>query len=645
MSKLIQHKFSDLYEMSSGISSKPEQAGHGAPFVSFKTVFNNYFLPEQLPDLMNTSEDEQHIFSVREGDIFLTRTSETLDELGMSAVAYKEYPQATFSGFLKRLRPIKSGISYHKYMAFYLRSEMFRKTMNNNAIMTLRASLNEQIFSYLNLLLPSFEEQKLAGNLLFSLYEKIELNNRINAELAQLAKALYDYWFVQFDFPNANGKPYKSSGGKMVYNEILKREIPWGWEVKKLEQVMRIARGASPRPIDDYISSNGAPWIKISDATSINHWFIVETKEYIKETGVSKSRELQPGTLILSNSASPGIPRIVQIRSCVHDGWLIIDSYRNSLYNEFMLFYFENFRSKILNLGSGSIFKNLKTEYIKGMDIVLPPKELLDKSKDILENVFNRILTNVQQNQQLSSLRGWLLPMLMNGQVKVANVTKENSLENEQPILAAEPQVAFGNVPKLNIPESRKNFAKQVLAGKIVSEFKDDPNFTDIKFQKIQFLAEHIIEADLKLNYYYQAAGPYDNVFMHTIYNDFRKQKWFDCQNKRFIPQEKQEKIEEYYQGYFAPAQEQLNKLFELLYHTTEAEAEIVATLYAVWNNRIIEKRIITDHELIQDFYQWSDRKQQYVIEQVSEGLQWLRMHHMEPKGFGKLIKKSKGKK
>ena len=106
MPELREHVFSDFYEMSSGISSTPAQAGHGAPFLSFSTVFNNYFLPEVLPDLMDTSAFEQETFSVKKGDIFLTRTSETVDELGMSSVALKDYPRATFSGFVKRLPSI-----------------------------------------------------------------------------------------------------------------------------------------------------------------------------------------------------------------------------------------------------------------------------------------------------------------------------------------------------------------------------------------------------------------------------------------------------------------------------------------------------------------------------------------------------------
>src|SRR4051794_23000488 len=103
--------------------------------------------------------------------------------------------------------------------------------MTNNAVLTLRASLNEEIFSYLYLYLPPYEDQVRIGDLLYSLHYKTQINNKINTELEAMAKTLYDYWFVQFDFPGENGKPYKSSGGKMEYNKTLKREIPVGWEV------------------------------------------------------------------------------------------------------------------------------------------------------------------------------------------------------------------------------------------------------------------------------------------------------------------------------------------------------------------------------------------------------------------------------
>lgn len=184
MNKLHKYAFSDLYDISSGISSTKEQAGHGAPFASFSTVFNNYFLPDELPDLMDTSEQEQEVYSIKKGDILITRTSETADELAMSCVALKDYPRATYSGFLKRLRPKTTGLAYDKYMGFFLRSQYFRKVINNNTIMTLRASFNEDIFSFLTLYLPDYEEQVRIGDMLYHLERKIQVNNRINDNLA-----------------------------------------------------------------------------------------------------------------------------------------------------------------------------------------------------------------------------------------------------------------------------------------------------------------------------------------------------------------------------------------------------------------------------------------------------------------------------
>ena len=305
-----------------------------------------------------------------------------------------------------------------KWLFYYLQSPMAKNHI--------KRFLNGAVQKFLSLkqlrdfpILP-FEKDKISiVEILSSLDKKIALNKQINARLEEMAKTLYDYWFVQFDFPDTNGKPYKSSGGEMVFDETLKREIPKGWEVKKLKDAMQIVRGASPRPIDDFLSDNGIPWIKISDATATSTPFIFKTKEFIKSNGKQYSRYLYPNTLILSNSATPGIPRIVELECCVHDGWLIIENLKNGLFNEFMYFYFLNFKEKIINLGSGSIFKNLKTEYIKELDLIIPNKETLENAKTIFSDVFKKIKNTQKQNHQLTQLRDFLLPMLMNGQVSV----------------------------------------------------------------------------------------------------------------------------------------------------------------------------------------------------------------------------------
>ena len=189
---LTEYSLSSLYKMDSGISSSPEQAGHGYPFISFSTIFNNIILPETIVDLMDTSEKERQIYSIKCGDILITRTSETIDELAMSSVALKDYPGATFSGFAKRLRPISS-LTYPKFMAFLLRSTYFRKIVNYKAIMTLRASFNEEIFSYIKVLLPSYDDQVKIGDFCFDIYSKKIINGKIIEALEEYGEEIYDF--------------------------------------------------------------------------------------------------------------------------------------------------------------------------------------------------------------------------------------------------------------------------------------------------------------------------------------------------------------------------------------------------------------------------------------------------------------------
>ena len=291
MNKIIKHSFSQLYSMSSGISSTKEQAGHGSPFVSFSTVFNNYFLPDILPDLMDTSKQEQNIYSIKEGDILITRTSETIDELAMSCVAAKDYPSATYSGFTKRLRPKTEGITYHKYLAFYLRGKLFRKAVTNNAFMTLRASFNEDIFSFLSLYLPEYKEQVKIGDMLYLMEQKIQLNKSICFELESMAKTLYDYWFVQFDFPDENGRPYRASGGEMVWNPQLKREIPKGWEVGNLYSIADFVNGLA---CQKYRPKDGDPELPVIKIKEMHDGITADTEKvsaYIPEKNKVSGKE------------------------------------------------------------------------------------------------------------------------------------------------------------------------------------------------------------------------------------------------------------------------------------------------------------------------------------------------------------------
>jgi type I restriction enzyme S subunit len=301
----------------------------------------------------------------------------------------------------------------------YYSIKLNRKWLLNQGNGSIFKNLKVDILKEFQIHIPSLDEQDKVTKILNCIEDMIDINNQIINKLEEMAKTTYYYWFVQFEFPNEKGKPYKSSGGKMVWNETLKRDIPIRWKVKKIEEVLKITRGASPRPIEEYLSEKGMPWVKISDATATDNRFITKTKQYIIEKGISKSRPLQIDTLILSNSASPAIPRIMKIEACVHDGWLIIDNYTHGITKEFMFHYFEQERPRIVNMGNGSIFKNLKTDYIKELNILLPPENLLKALLPQLETISETVYLRTKENQKLTELRDWLLPMLMNGQVKV----------------------------------------------------------------------------------------------------------------------------------------------------------------------------------------------------------------------------------
>lgn len=411
MSKLTKYKFSDLYSMSSGISSTKEQAGHGSPFLSFSVVFNNYFVPDILNDLMASSEKEKERYSIKSGDIFLTRTSEVVDELAMSCVAVKDYPNATFSGFLKRLRPTQDNITYPKFMAFYLRSPMFRKTMTNNAVMTLRASLNEAIFSYLELLLPAYSEQKKAGDLLYLLNHKIALNNHINAELEGMAKTLYDYWFVQFDFPDANGKPYKTSGGKMEYNATLKREIPAGWAVKTLSQIADITMGQSPA--GETYNDNGIGTLFFQGSTDFG-WLFPTPRQYT----TSPARMAKKGDILLSVRAPVGDMNIANADCCIGRGLAALNSKSGS---DGFLFYVMKYFKQVFDRrnAEGTTFGSMTKDDLHSLQVVCPEPELLKRYDGIVSEYNKMIFTRSLENQDLIKLRDWLIPLFMNGQVTV----------------------------------------------------------------------------------------------------------------------------------------------------------------------------------------------------------------------------------
>lgn len=659
MIKLKKYKFNELYQMSSGISSKPEQAGHGAPFVSFRTVFNNYFLPDELPDLMDTSEKEQQMYSIKKGDILMTRTSETLDELGMSCVAIKDYPEATYSGFLKRLRPITEGIVYEKYMAFYLRSKLFRKTMTNNAIMTLRASFNEDIFSYLNLYLPDYESQKSFGDFLFLLESKIKLNNRINAELEAMAKTIYDYWFVQFDFPiNSEFLPsgemsegqrgYKSSGGKMVWSEELKREVPEGWEVKSLFDTMDVQYGFpfSTEMFSD--DSTGKPIIRIRD---------------ILENSIStySTEDVDEKYMLIKNDLLIGMDGNFHLNFWDKTGAYLnqrsvrIRAKEKSTVSNFQAYFELNpyIKAREKNTTRTTV-AHLSDKDLKRLHLLVCPNHSYFKPKEFFDPILNKITTNRIENQQLSSLRDWLLPMLMNGQVvstplnnrekiPLSNMEEEGGVEG---LMAAEPKGEYAiNKNSISFKSSQKRTIgdRTILAAYLINQF-NGKGFGRVMLMKLLFLTEYMCELDFDSHYKVNVAGPYDDL-IQEIELKLRTYKFYDAKQDKFDHHVMYEPMggavntESYFYENFSQEADLIHSVLTKFKTSNWEQCEIIATMYAVWNNRIINGDSINDMALKQDFLNWDPQKIKYK-DRLDAALTWMHCHEVIPKGWGKIIEK-----
>ena len=249
--------------------------------------------------------------------------------------------------------------------------------------------------------------------------KKIQINNQINQELEAMAKTLYDYWFVQFDFPDENGKPYKSSGGKMVYNDQLKREIPEGWGVEKVSEIAKTGSGGTPKSTTDEYYSNGTiPWINSGE---LNKSIIISTTNYITEFGLeNSSAKLFPADsiLIAMYGATAGKVSFLAFESSTNQAICAVTLDDNRL-KYYFKFFIEDLYSHLVTLSSGSARDNLSQDMIKNLLMINPNDRVIETFFVLVDSYFLQITNNLKQNQELTQLRDWLLPMLMNGQVRV----------------------------------------------------------------------------------------------------------------------------------------------------------------------------------------------------------------------------------
>ena len=307
-----------------------------------------------------------------------------------------------------------------EYFLYAYLSPAFQQTIRANTITGAtvdRISLNE--LPEFPIRIPPLDEQKHVAKLLSGIDKKIELNNRINAELEAISKTLYNYWFVQFDFPDTNGKPYKSSGGKMVYNPTLKRKIPDEWEADNVLSVADLLGGGTPTKTKPEYWNGAIPFFTPSD--SDKNIFSLATENYITEEGLKKSstRLFERHTVFITARGSVGRLALNAVPMAMNQSCYALKG-KDGISYTFLYFLTKELIHHLEVKASGSVFNSIVSNDIEFTNLALPRnRTIIENFAAIAEPVFEKIEASTKESRHLSSLRDWLLPMLMNGQVTV----------------------------------------------------------------------------------------------------------------------------------------------------------------------------------------------------------------------------------
>ena len=389
MSEWKKVKLGELYEVHNGLSKGRQFFGSGYPFLTFSTVFNNYFLPKELDSLVQSSEKEREACSIRKGDVFITRTSETMDELGMSSVALRDYPNATYNGFTKRLRPITDNV-IPEYIGYYLRSPKFRGKFMAFSTMTTRASLANADLLGMEVEIPSKEEQHRIATILSRYDSLIENYQKQIKLLEEAAQRLYKEWFVDLHFPGHE-------------NTKIIDGVPEGWEKKPVDTIYSIKYGKNLST--KLISENGK--FPVYGANGVIGYY--DKANCNEQVVLITSRGNGSGDVLMTYHKDAFITNNSFIVSPIEDySYCQLPFTYQFLKNA-------NFRA----VRTGAAQPQLTNQSIHTVDVVLPSKDVIIDYCDKAFYNNKKIILLKNQIRLLTEARDRLLPKLMSDEISM----------------------------------------------------------------------------------------------------------------------------------------------------------------------------------------------------------------------------------
>ena len=398
----------------SGIDKKIKDGEVPIKLCNFVDVYYNWAITSDMEQKFmeataRTNEIER--FRLKRGQVALTKDSETRFDIGIATYIADDFDNVILGYHNALITPNPEKLS-GKYLNALLHTDYARTYFANNASGSgQRYALSVDALNNFPVPLIPLAEQERIGDIFSSIDQKIALNRAINDNLEATAKQLYDYWFVQFDFPNEDGKPYKSSGGKMVWNENLKREIPEGWNDGCFSDIANITMGQSPDGSSYNEDSKGVIFYQGSTDFGIRF-------PSVRMYTTAPTRFAKQGDILMSVRAPVGAVNIANTDCCIGRGLSAINSKIGSMTYIYFVIHYLKVRFDNLN-SAGTTFGSITKDDLHELPIVIPSSDVIKMFESISKPIFDKQMNIGQEIENLTKQRDELLPLLMNGQVSV----------------------------------------------------------------------------------------------------------------------------------------------------------------------------------------------------------------------------------
>jgi len=537
--------------------------------------------------------DQDNNIQIKEGDVLISKDG----TIGKVAFLNSIPGPGTLNSGVFIVRPKQGDIVNQAYLSWIFKSIWFK----------------------------SFIDQLTAGSTINHLYQKDFVKFQLvypkdKSEQTRIATALSNIDALISELGRLIEKKHAIKQGAMQQLLTGKKRLKGFselWTQKKLGEDATILRGGSPRPIEDYItdSQNGLNWIKIGDVKPEDK-YLRKTAEKIKKEGLSKTRQVKKGDLILSNSMSFGRPYILDIDGCIHDGWLVIQDYQEAYDMQFLYYILcsDAIMNQYVSMAAGSSVQNLNKEKVANV-LLYVPTSLQEQSAiaSVLSSMDEEISALEAKRKKYTAIKQGMMQQLLTGKIRLIE-----------------------NVAKPNITSANVYFRRSVLAAEISDRLCDEPTFGHVKMEKILFLTERLCHINIGSHYHRDAAGPYDNRALRSIDSQLKKQKWFEVRRtekgNRYVPMQNRGKHKTYFDKYFSAVLPTFEKIIDTFKTQNTERCEIVATIYSAWEDLLHSNKPFTDADIVNEVLNnWHESKKRISKERWLNAIQWMRENGFAP--------------